>query len=80
MEQNFLMIAKFMPEEKIIDDLSEAIQNYKILQNPETKNKVFMEIMLLAAKWGTEKKDLVEVLKDFDKRKRSFEMFQENKS
>lgn len=76
MEQLFFAAAKFLPEEKLIDDLSEAIQNYKILKNEDTKSKLFLNVMLLSTKLATEKKDFAETLKDFEQKKKTMEMFE----
>jgi hypothetical protein len=78
-EQLFVAAAKLLPEEKLIDDLSEALQNYKILKNEDTKNKLLINVLLLSTKFMTEKKDLMETLKDFDQKKKVMEMFDNRK-
>lgn len=79
MEQLFLVLAKIMPEEKLLDDLSEALQNYKILNNEETKSKLLINVMFISIRLGTEKKDLMETINDFNQKKKTLELFEDKK-
>lgn len=77
MEQLFIMAAKVMPEEMMIKELSEALENYKSLHDEASKRKLTMYLMLLSTKFMSEGKDMLETMQDHDKFKRMVELFED---
>jgi len=70
MQELLLAFAKLLPEEQLIESLEQAISKYKAAPSKDTKGELGMYTMLLAARIGTEDKELPEVLSELSERKR----------
>lgn len=75
MEELFLAAAKLMPEEKLLDELTRVLDNYKVFRTKESKTKLTVFVMLLRARFSTEEQDLTEVLKRYAEHKQVHDLF-----
>lgn len=80
MEQLILMMAKFMPEEDLLNDLEKALARHKAEKTKEAKDNLRMHLTLLTTKWATEKEDISETLEKFKRMSKLHDHFQTSKS
>lgn len=64
MHDLILLFASVIPEDKIIEDLQEALTAHKLAPSDDTKNKLSMWCTLFLSKGITDKKDVLECVKE----------------
>lgn len=77
-----MILSKALPEEKILDELKDSLDNYRILQTSETKDKFKMFLLMASARFMTEDKGIMETvtqMDDLDKALRIHENLNNNK-
>lgn len=77
MKELMLMAATLMPEEKILEDLQEAIINYQVDKTKETKDKLLMHLHLAVFRSMTDGKPeemnkVLQQMKQFDRQQELF--------
>lgn len=56
-----MLIAKVLPEEKILNDLKDAIQNYQLVPSEENKKQIEINCMLFQTKISVEREGFMEM-------------------
>lgn len=74
-----IMIAKEMPEEKIIRDLINSAEKYLSTGDKDDKNKMGTNLMLASIKIATEKQSAKEVIEEMVKVKKASELLTPSK-
>lgn len=77
MKELMLMAATMMPEEKILEDLQEAIVNYQVEKSEENKNKLAMHLHLAVFRTLTDgspekMSKIMDDMKKFDRQQQLF--------
>ncbi len=79
MHELLIALSKMMPEETLIDELSEALTQYKITKSEDAKRKLAMHSTMVMIRFSTEKDSTTDTLKEFKEKSKTLEMF-DNKS
>lgn len=66
MHELMILIAKEMPEEILIDKMEEAFNQYRGGQTDEAKKSLALYSHMLALRLGTEGRDSIDVIKEFN--------------
>jgi hypothetical protein len=74
-DQLFIAGAKLMPEDMLLDEVSKAVENYKVFKTKESKMKLEMFVLLLSTRFATEGKDLSTTLKMFEEHSQTMNLF-----
>lgn len=77
MQELFVMMAKIFPEDKIAEMIESDLLAFKLAPSEETKGKLATSCMLFAVKIGTEKRDIVECLKEVKHHERIADTFKQ---
>lgn len=77
MKELMLMAATIIPEEKVLEDLQEAIVNYQVDKTEENKDKLHMHLHLAVFRMMTEGKpekmnEIMDDMKKFDRQRDLF--------
>lgn len=77
MKELLLMAATLMPEDKILDDLQEAIVNYQVDKTEENKDKLKMHLHLAVFRTMTDGKpeEMAKIMQDMKKFDKQQELF-----
>lgn len=79
MQSLLLLLAKEMPEENLLEKLSEAIEAHKIAPTEKTKESLAFYCSLMATRFATEGRDTFDVIKEFEQRKDLIKAFEGTK-
>lgn len=80
MEELFIAIAKLMNEEKLLEELTKALENYKVFRTKESEHKLIMFMMLLISRYTSQKETLAQALKKFEEFKNIHNLFKNKKN
>lgn len=80
MEELFIATAKLMNEETLLEELTKALENYKVFRTKESEHKLTMFMMLLISKYTSQKETLGETLKRFEEFKSIHNLFKNKKN
>lgn len=72
------MLAKAMPEEKLLDDLKEAIILYQIDPNKKNKSSLDFNLIMASTSVLTKGQDTKEVLEGMDRTKKGMDLLNTN--
>jgi len=64
------LMAKTMPEEKLLDDLKESIIAYQIDQNDKNKSNLEFNLILSSTAILTKGKDAMEIIQEMERTKK----------
>lgn len=80
MKELMIMAATFMPEEKLMEDLIEAVNEYKLIPSEDNQAKVAMFCMMLPLKFkiGDNANKAMEVINDIDAIDKKMSIFDTN--
>lgn len=80
MKELLMLMATITPEEILIDQLQEAITEYKLVANKDSKNKVLMNCHMLMVNHMTKgsPEKMHEILQDMDKQEERNKLFDVN--
>lgn len=80
MQSLLIAFAKMVPEDKLLDDLEQSLREYRTTRSEDSKSKLALYSMFITTRLATEGKDLLEVLREFDEKKRGMDLFATGKS
>lgn len=76
MTELLVILAKFMPEEILIDQLKEALEGYKT-GDKASKDKLAYTCILIATRFGTEEKDPMALAKEMSENRQLVNAFRQ---
>lgn len=74
MKELFIIVAKSMPEEILLDKLSEALQAYKLFNKEEDKKSIMLYTNLITLKWTSADQSVTETIADMDKCQKAMDL------
>lgn len=80
MTELFVTYAKVIPEDELLQNLSDALDKYKLLKTKEYKNGVLMWASITMIKFTTEDKNIGDVLNDMAQKKNILDTFSPDKN
>lgn len=70
-----IAMAKYMPEDTLVDMLEKSIVDYKKEKNEKTKSVFIMNLGLLFSRYMLEGKTVEETVKDMEKQKEAKDLY-----
>lgn len=76
MSNDFMLaMAKFMPEDMLIEQLEQALSNYKNKKSEEAKHGLQVALMLITTRLFTEDKTVEELSKDINRQTEARDLY-----
>lgn len=79
MVDKLFIAAKLMPEEKLLQELTKALENYKAFKTKESQDKLTMFMLLLISRYTSQKESVSETLNRFDEFQKDYKSFKDKK-
>ncbi len=67
--------AKLMPEDKLLDELTSALESYKVLRTETSKRKLELFMMMAITRYATSDESLDKTIKRFNEVKQMSDLF-----